>query len=160
MIDGVILVATLVSAIGGGLVAGLFFAFSACVMTALGRRLPAAHGIAAMQAINVAILNPVFLLLFVGTTASSVLLAVTAPFGDEPGAIWRLVGGVLFVVGAFLVTVVCNVPLNDALAKVDPVSSEGARVWERYLARWTAWNHVRTLAAGGAATILTLALRS
>lgn len=159
MIDHLVLVATVLATVGSGLVAGLMFAFSACVMAALGR-LPAAQGIAAMQSINVAILNPAFRLLFFGTTTSCVLLAVIAAFADQPGALWRVAGSLLFIVGAFLVTIVVNVPLNNALADVDPASSEGARLWQRYLARWTVWNHVRTVAAGGATAALALALQS
>lgn len=59
------LVAHLISAVGCGLFAGLLLAFTAYVMTALGR-LPAVRGIAAMQSIDVAIINPAFLLLFPG----------------------------------------------------------------------------------------------
>jgi uncharacterized membrane protein len=50
-----------------------------------------------------------------------------------------------------------NVPRNDALARVDPASDEGARVWAGYVASWTAWNHVRTAAAAAAAAAFTLA---
>ncbi|MFN2445520.1 MAG: hypothetical protein ABR606_08045 [Vicinamibacterales bacterium] len=52
-------IVTLVAAIGCALVAGIFFAFSTAVMKALGT-LPPAHGIAAMQSINVVIINPWF----------------------------------------------------------------------------------------------------
>ena len=159
MFDQLISIVTLCGAIGSGLVAGLMFTFSSFMMTVLGR-LPAAQGIATMQSINVAILNPAFGLLFFGTTASTLLVAVTAPFTTElPGAGWRLAGGLLFVIGAFLVTMLANVPLNNALDKVDPASATGAKVWKRYLATWTAWNHVRTLTAGGAATTLTIAVQ-
>jgi len=61
-------------------------------------------------------------------------------------------------VGTVLVTMVFNVPRNDALAAVDPASAEGARLWARYVVEWTAWNHVRTAAALAAATLLTVAL--
>ncbi|WP_010496926.1 hypothetical protein [Paenibacillus elgii] len=50
---------TYASALGSGLIAGLFFAFSTFVMSALAR-LPAEQGIAAMQSINVTVLNPLF----------------------------------------------------------------------------------------------------
>ncbi len=56
------------AAIGSGLVARIFFAFSSFVMAALGR-LPSDHGIAAMNAINVTVINPVFFLAFFGTAA-------------------------------------------------------------------------------------------
>jgi hypothetical protein len=57
--DCVLFVLTFLAALGSALIGGLFFAFSAFVMRALGR-LPPAGGIAAMQSINVAVLNPVF----------------------------------------------------------------------------------------------------
>jgi len=65
---GLLFALTLLGALGAGLVAGIFFAFSAFVMTALGR-LPAPKGIAAMQSINVAVLNPAFFSVFFGTGA-------------------------------------------------------------------------------------------
>ncbi len=68
---------TLFAALGCGLMAGLFFAFSVSVMRALAR-LPAAEGIVAMQAINVAILNPVFLMAFFGTAAACVLVLIAS----------------------------------------------------------------------------------
>jgi uncharacterized membrane protein len=61
-------------------------------------------------------------------------------------------------VGTFLVTVVFNVPRNDALAAVDPGSDDGASRWTAYLKAWTAWNHVRTAAALAAAAFFSLAL--
>ncbi len=55
-------------------------------------------------------------------------------------------------------TIVFNVPLNDALATIKPDSTDGANLWARYLTNWTAWNHVRTAAALAAAAFLTIAL--
>ena len=65
----------LFSALGSGLVAGIFFAFSTFVMNALGRLAPA-QGISAMQAINVTVLNPWFLGAFFGTALGSIILAI------------------------------------------------------------------------------------
>jgi uncharacterized membrane protein len=76
----------------------------------------------------------------------------------QPGSAYLLAGSLLYIVGAFLVTMVFNVPRNNALAAVDPASAEGARLWAGYVTRWTAWNHVRTAAALAAATSLTIAL--
>ncbi|HEX4572527.1 MAG TPA: hypothetical protein VH184_18985, partial [Dongiaceae bacterium] len=75
MIDRLLFALAFLSALGSGLMAGLFFAFSAFVMAALGRIVPAA-GIAAMQSINVTILNPLFFSVFFGTVATSLLLGV------------------------------------------------------------------------------------
>jgi uncharacterized membrane protein len=53
---------------------------------------------------------------------------------------------------------VLNVPLNNALARVDPSSAAGAAEWARYLKDWTLWNHVRTVASIAAAALFTYAL--
>lgn len=137
---------TLLAALGSGLIAGFFLAFSACVMWALERQPPAA-GIAAMQAINVVVLNPFFLGTFLGTAVLSLVLAIVALAAwSEPGAGYLLAGSLLYFVGTFLVTMICNVPLNNRLAAVKPESAEGKTVWAHYLRVWTAWNQVRTVA--------------
>jgi uncharacterized membrane protein len=150
--DEVQLLLTLLAALGAGLVGGVFFAFSAFIMRALGR-LPTAAGMAAMQSINVAVLNPWFLVPFVGTAVVAAGLGVWAVVDwSAVGSPWRLAGGVLYVVGTFGVTVACNVPLNDALATVAADDEGVAAVWEDYLVPWTRWNSLRTgtavLAAG------------
>jgi uncharacterized membrane protein len=151
-------VLTFLSALGCGLIAGVFFAFSTFVMNALAR-LPPAQGIAAMQSINVAVINPWFMGPFLGTAAACVVLAGSSLFAwHKPGAVYLLVGSLLYLAGTLLVTMVCNVPQNDALAAVDPASAEGARLWAGYLTSWTAWNHVRTAAALAAAAAFTFAL--
>lgn len=150
---------TLFAAIGSGIISGLMFTFSTFMMGVLGR-LPDAQGAKVMQALNVAILNPLFFLVFLGTAVLSLVLAVNALLDlGQPGAAWRLAGAALYLMGVMLVTIVVNVPLNDALAAVDPAAPDGARFWERYLVVWTRWNHVRTLAAVGATAALILAFR-
>jgi uncharacterized membrane protein len=158
MIANSIFIVTLLSALGSGLIAGVFFAFSAFVMKALAR-LPPAQGIAAMQSINVVVLNRWFFAAFFGTAAGCILLAIASLWmWREPGAIHRLIGSALYLIGTILVTIACNVPQNDALAAVDPASAEGARLWNRYLTDWTFWNHVRTAASLAAPALFTIAL--
>src|SRR3954466_10852494 len=69
--------------IGSGLMAGLFFIFSVCIMTALGKLTPAG-GIAAMQSINVVILNGIFLTVFMGTAVLCLALIVAWFLGWMP----------------------------------------------------------------------------
>ncbi|KYF70071.1 anthrone oxygenase family protein [Sorangium cellulosum] len=158
MNDSIFFTLTLVSALGSGLMAGTFFAFSTFVMGALAR-LPPAQGIAAMQSINVVVLNPVFLGVFTGTAATCVLLVIAALLTwVKPGAGWALAGGLLYVVGTFIETLTFHVPRNNALAAVDPASAESARRWADYITSWTAGNHVRTAAALVAAAALTVGL--
>src|SRR5438046_1052272 len=106
--------------LGCGLIAGVFFAFSTFVMPALARLHPA-QGIAAMQSINVTVINPLFMLAFMGTALACLALGISAVLKwQHPGMTYVLAGSVLYFVGTFLVTIVCNVPLNDALAAADP----------------------------------------
>src|SRR6266540_3612102 len=107
---------TLLSAIGCGLIGGVFFAFSTFVMKALAALSPP-QGIAAMKSINTAVLNPMFLGLFLGTAVGCVILGVSSLLTwQKPGAPLLLTGGTLYLLGTFVVTMVCNVPRNDALA--------------------------------------------
>ncbi|MDE5458616.1 DUF1772 domain-containing protein [Bradyrhizobium sp. CSA112] len=146
------------SAIGCGLLAGLYFAFSTFIMTALGR-IGQASGIAAMNAINVTIVQSLFMPIFLGTTVASAALAVTALLRwGEPGAIAMAAGGVLYVLGMFVVTMIFNVPLNNALAAADPASHEAASLWARYLTDWTWWNHVRTVSSTVACALFIAAI--
>jgi uncharacterized membrane protein len=151
MTDGLLIALTFLAALGSGLIAGVFFAFSGFVMAALGR-LPADQGVAAMQAINVAVLNPWFFVAFFGTAAVCAVLAVAALFRwNEAGAILLLAGSLLYLVGTIIVTLRLNVPLNNALAAAQPERAESAALWTRYRTEWTAWNHLRTAASLAAA---------
>jgi uncharacterized membrane protein len=156
--DGLLFALTLVAAVGCGLNAGVFFAFSAFVMPAL-KRLPPAQGIAAMQSINELAVTPVFMSALFGTAAACGALVVWALVAwGEAFAPYLLAGGALYLVGAILLTIVYHVPRNEALAKVEPRGAEG--LWRRYLSGWTAWNHLRTVAALAAAVTLTVALQA
>jgi uncharacterized membrane protein len=146
MLDSLVPILTFLAALGSGLTAGFFLAFSATVMWALERQ-PQASGIAAMQTINVVVLNPIFLGVFFGTAILSVVLDIVAlTRWTEPWSEYLLAGSLLFFIFTFLVTIIFNVPLNNRLAAVKPDSDEGKAVWTHYLRVWTAWNHVRTVA--------------
>ncbi len=158
MMDSLLFGLTLFCALGCGLMAGVFFAFSSFVMRALAR-IPPTQGIPAMQSINKVVINPLFLGVFIGTAAACLLLAVLAASRwPQQGAAHLVIGGLFYLAGTFLVTVVFNVPMNEALDGVEPASADAPSEWAHYLARWTAWNHVRTVAALLGAAVLTLAL--
>jgi uncharacterized membrane protein len=131
------------SLIGAALIAGTFYAFSTFIMKALGQ-LSAAEGIRAMQSINVVVINRWFLGVFMGTAVLSLTLVVLALVHVQPGSIWMISGGLAYVLGTFLVTVIRNVPLNNELARAKATESASNTVWAKYLAQWTLWNHVRT----------------
>jgi uncharacterized membrane protein len=141
-----------------GIVGGVFFAFSTFVMKALAE-LPAAHGIAAMQRINVVVLGPLFLGVFVGTAvlAGICVLAGFFPWG-EPKSFLLLAAGLLYIVGSFGITVALNVPRNERLARMSAESADAAAYWPRYVREWLFWNHLRSAASVAAAGCAAAAL--
>lgn len=83
-----------------------------------------------------------------GTGLICLVLIAAALLGwNQTGTYWLLAGAVIYLIGNPIVTMVFNVPLNDALAAVDPASANGAAVWTNYLSEWVMWNHVRTVTA-------------
>lgn len=158
LFDELVFYLTFLATLGCGLIAGLFFAFSNFVMKALARLHPE-NGIAAMQAINVAVLNPLFLTFFLGTAAVCLLLAIYSLVRwQSPGTACLLAGSSLYLMGNYVVTMTFNVPQNNVLARLDASSPEAAATWRNYVAVWTGWNHVRTITAFAAAALLTVAL--
>jgi uncharacterized membrane protein len=144
-------------AVGCGLMAGLLFAFSNFVMRALLQQ-PPESGMRTMQAVNSLIQNPVFFMLFFGTTVATLFLAVTSALHpSQSGSTHLLLGSLLYLVGTFAVTLVCNVPLNNGLAEHSASASDAARYWQTYVAQWLKWNHVRTVTSVAAAGLLTWA---
>lgn len=151
-------VVTLGAALGCGVVAGVFFAFSTFVMSALARLAPA-EGIAAMQSINRTAISPLFVVALFGTAIACAGLGVWAILAwGESGTDWTLAAAALYLAGSIAVTVGANVPRHDALASVASHDVAAASAWDSYVRSWTAWNHVRTVAALAAAALLIVAL--
>ena len=143
----------LTAALGAATIGGVFFAFSTFVMRALAQ-LPPAQGVAAMQRINVVVLNPMFLGTFVGTAVLQGLAALLAMFGWDRRRARRCCwpAPVLYVVGLLR--------RDDRLQRARATSGCGhcrrsrrlrTQYWPIYLREWTWWNHVRTAAALAAA---------
>lgn len=138
---------------GAGLVTGLLFAFSNFVMRALAD-LPNDKGMFAMQRVNETILNPVFLILFLGTPALCVLIAFESALQlGSSDRLLLLLGALAYLIGPFGITVLFNVPLNNKLAKAE--RSVADVVWPIYQKQWQRWNHLRTCI--GVASIVLLA---
>src|SRR4051812_47994836 len=146
--------------LGSGAIGGVFFAFSNFVMPALARLAPA-EGIHAMQAIDVTVLNRLFLSTFMGTGALSIAAAIVALLRwDGVSSLCVAVAGATYVLGSILVTMRGNVPLNNALARVTQADALGEAIWRSYLRDWTRWNHVRTVACFVAMALFIAALLS
>ena len=127
---------------GAGLITGLLFAFSNCVLRALAD-LPNDKGMFAMQRVNEKIQNPLFLFLFFGTPVLCAVIALASarPLAT-PGGLLLFAGALSYLVGPFGITVLFNVPLNNRLAEADRSGADG--VWPAYQKQWQRWNHART----------------
>lgn len=136
------------SAVTVGLQAGTYVAFAVGVMPGLAR-VDDRTFVSTMQQVNLAIVNPLFLATFVGAPLLAVALAALATPAARPWA----VAAALLAVATAVVTVVGNVPLNDALAAAGP---DLAAARDRFEASWVRLNAVR--AATGTLALAALGL--
>lgn len=149
--------ALIVATILTGLVAGTYFAYACSVMLALGSASDRTF-IEVMQKINVAIQNPAFFAaLFGAPMGSGVALWLQSSDGGVSG--WTI-GALVLNLAGFLITVVANIPLNNALdAAGDPAAiADPAAVRQRFERTWNAWNVARGGVTAAAVVCLALAL--
>mgnify|MGYP001609516366 CR=1 FL=1 len=140
-----------VALVANGILAGLFFAFACAVVPGF-RRVDDRTFVLAFRAINRAILNGWFLLVFFAAPVSAVAAAVLG------GWSWELIAAAALAVLTFPVTVAANVPRNNALDAADATTAAGMRAErERFEGPWARWNLVRTVAAVGALVALAVA---
>jgi uncharacterized membrane protein len=132
------------------LIAGLFFAWSCSVTIGLAR-IPDTMYIAAMQAMNRAILNPVFLICFVGNV---LLLPLSAyMFYSTPVSarfVLLVAAAIVYLAGVFAVTIFGNVPLNESLDAFPLATASSAEIAAQRLAfekPWNTLNMIRTVAS-------------
>lgn len=138
-----------------GLIAGLLYSFGSAVMPGLARTDDRTL-IEVMREINVAIVNPAFVLSFFGALGLTATAAVLQR--NRPSRRWILAALALYVI-ALAVTVGANIPLNDQLAKVDLTKiADLASVRRRYEGPWVAWNTARAIASTTALACLSRAL--
>ena len=134
--------------VAAGLQAGTYYTWACGVMPGLAK-VDDRSFVSSMNHVNVAIVNPVFMLTFLGAPA----LAAAAVVTSAPSARAWAIAGLVLALGTVAVTAVGNVPLNDALA------AGGSRA--DFESAWVRWNVVRTLTSTGAlAALAWAAIRS
>lgn len=138
-----------------GLLAGFFYAYSNSVMWGLDGAPPLA-AIEAMQGINRAVRNPLFAASFFGAPVATTVAAAFLWRRRGAGSGLVAVLALAFCLTAVGITLVVNVPLNEALAVTDPSSVDVAAAWSDYAERWTFWNHARFAASLAAFVLMTL----
>ena len=150
--------ALVVATVLTGLAAGTYYAYACSVMLALGRTSDRTF-IEVMQRINVAIQNPVFFAALFGAPVASGV-AVWLQASDSGGVSGWTIAALVLNVAGFLITVVANIPLNNALdASGDPAAiADPAAVRQRFERVWNAWNVARGVVTTAAVVGLALAL--
>lgn len=147
------------TAVGLALSAGTYFAFSTFVTPALAA-LPSDEAVRSMQSINAVILGSLFMPVFGGTAVlgAAALIASFATGAPTPVRVALGVALGLYLIGVVGVTIVGNVPLNDALMAFREGDARAA--WDAYYGPWMRLNHVRTFASSAALVATLLALRA
>lgn len=138
------------TAVTTALIAGLFYAYVCSVNPGLHRLSDTAYLIA-MQSINQAILNPVFFIGFLGT-AVLLPLSTWVHYGQPVSArFWLLLSAtIVYLTGVIGVTMLGNVPLNEALDTFNLQTASPDEIAAQRVAfemPWNQWNSVRTVAS-------------
>jgi uncharacterized membrane protein len=151
----------ILATIATGLSAGFFFGYQVSVVPAF-QTLSDVHYIAATQALILAIpQDPFFEFNFLG---AAVLLPVAAYLNRGSQRFLLLMGAtLLYIIGSLGITMVANVPLNDALAAFSLSSStpqQAAMARAAFEDPWNTWSLIRTLVSIGALVLAILACLS
>lgn len=132
--------------VGTGLVVGLFAGWAVSAVPGLAETDDRTY-VDAMRAINRAILNPWFLIPFVGTLVALAGASIASLLSDDQStAVLLLAATGVYGIGVFGVTVVGNVPLNDRLAEApldDATSYASAR--RAYERPWNRLHMIRSV---------------
>ncbi len=138
-----------VSIIATGLMSGLWYGWAVSVIPGT-RRVTDVSYVETMQHINRAIINPAFVIPFLGIPVVIGIAAVAQFRAGETRRGWLLAGAAAtYVIGVLGVTIGRNVPLNDALEAFDLEGSDTEAIRNRretYEDPWNRWHYVRTLA--------------
>lgn len=151
----VALIATLLS----GAIFGFFYAWVCSTMWGLDEADPRT-AIAAMQAMNASVRNFAFAPAFFGTPLALGLAALAIWRSAERGALAFALAALVYGVLGMGLTMVVNVPMNEALALVAiPEDIDAAReIWLDYSPRWQVWNLTRTITSGAALLLALIGL--
>jgi uncharacterized membrane protein len=144
---------TTLAGVGCAAAGGAFFTYSTFTIQGLAR-LSDEHGAEAMRSINITAVRPPFMLLIFGSALVAGAVAVVDLVAGSDTVALTVTGAALYLAGTVGVTMVGNVPLNNAL---EAERGGPTRLWRDFLRRWTRLNHVRTVTSLAAGALLTLA---
>lgn len=146
-----------------GLMAGLFFAWSVSVTPGIGR-LPDKEYLASFQVMNRAIVNPVFLICFLGTAVLLPVCTYRQFVQPLAGSFWLLLSATaLYLVFIIGITFFGNIPLNNKLDQLDLTTLTGEQMASfraQFENRWNTLNNIRTVASIITLVLVLLACRN
>lgn len=143
-----------------GAIFGFFYAWVCSTMWGLDAADPRI-AIAAMQAMNASVRNAVFAPAFFGTPLVLLLAAGAALItGARSAAVLFALAAAVYFGGGLILTMLINVPMNEALAQVTvPEDVDAARsIWDAYSQPWQLYNQIRTGFSGLSLTLASVAL--
>lgn len=153
----------LLSICSAGLVAGLLYGWMVSVLPGLARTDDQTF-VSSMQAINRAIINPAFVIIFL---VAPVIFAASAVVswraGEVRRAVWLGAGACIYLVGVLGVTFASNVPLNNKLDGFDLATANAEALANQraaFEAPWTRWHAVRTAMSAAAMVSVAVAVVS
>jgi uncharacterized membrane protein len=134
-----------------GLMAGIFFTWSNAVKPGIGK-LADIEYLRALQSMNRVILNPAFIIVFIGAIIAVALVPIFH-FNLYPNHIFWLYifAFVIYWIGAFGVTVLGNIPLNEVLDKTNLESitlEEIKNLRTDIEVKWNNLNLIRSVSSG------------
>lgn len=144
--------ALVTSLVFSGAIFGFFYAWVCSTMWGLDAADPRV-AIIAMQEMNGSVRNAVFAPAFFGTPF---VLGLTALLASRTGAratvLWVGAGAFIYFFGGLILTMLVNVPMNEALGaldiRLDSDLAEAQQIWTDYSDPWKVWNITRTVFSG------------
>lgn len=154
--------ALVLSLLFSGAIFGFFYAWVCSTMWGLDHADPRV-AIIAMQEMNASVRNAVFAPAFFGTPlvlGAAAILALRS--GAQAAGLWVGAGALLYLFGGLFLTMLVNVPMNEALGALhitlDTEVSEASRIWTDYSDPWKVWNITRTVFSGLAMVCVGIAI--
>lgn len=141
--------AAFVGTLSSGAMFGFFYAWYCSTLWGLDL-LPGEVAISAMNSMNSIVRNFSFAPAFFGTPIYMMIAAILAYFTDNRNsAILLLAAAIVYGLGCVVLTASVNVPMNEALGRLDPYSvAQPDQVWMAYSSSWKIWNIIRMIFAG------------
>lgn len=150
----------LITTLSSGLMAGLFFAWSISVTPGLAKVGDKIY-LQGFQSMNRAIINPVFLIFFMGLAVLLPLLSYLyyqSPMGTQ---FWYIISAtILYLVGVMTITFFGNVPMNNTLEilQIDLMKPEQMGSFRLgFEGKWNKLNMIRTICSSLAFASLIMA---